>query len=149
MAKKQNLTVVTDFGTFTRTTARDYAFVVACRGRKHETIEREYANNRASQTDNVAYLRRKLAGTERIYDWETRAEVEQSLAASEAWLAGGGELARQADIAAADAALLAPFGEKACTWSSRLDLARKQAAKDREWYRDVRIFDVATGQEVK
>ena len=34
-------------------------------------------------------------------------------------------------------------------WSSRLELARKDAAKLRADYTDVRIFEVVTGQEVK
>jgi hypothetical protein len=33
-------------------------------------------------------------------------------------------------------------------WSSRLDLARREFDKLRERFRDVRIFEVATGREV-
>jgi hypothetical protein len=120
---KNTLTVTTEHGTFTRTTARTYAFVVAFRAERHDYIER----------DEVYYQNklRQPGLSEREQHYYAAALVQRA------------QEHIDSDIDANE-----PFGEKSTVWSSRLDLARKEATKLRERFRDVRIFTL-DGQEVR
>lgn len=108
MATKQTLTVTTDAGTFTRTTARTYTHVVVVAG---------YADAyRAKLTAMAA---------------STTSEWERDY--------GSRHLA--------DPTIETPG---ALSWCGSLPLARKEAnSRLAKNYRDVRIFEVATGREVR
>jgi len=51
---KQKLTVTTDAGTFTRTTARTYTHIVVAKGARHEVAEARRQANLQSLRDIVA-----------------------------------------------------------------------------------------------
>lgn len=144
---KPTLKVVTPHGTVTRQTSRPYQFVVVARGRRHDLVTHLHQTSVEYKEDGLRYNRAKLAGTEPIREWQSREQIEREVAAAEAWLAHAADHLA-ADLAAADADLVAPF-EGACgTWSSRLHNARGEARRLAEHYRDVRIFSL-DGQEVR
>lgn len=145
MAKKTKLEVATEFGTFTRTTDHPYQFVVISRGYLAATVERIHKHAIESAKDNLAYELDQLAGAngQSLYDWESRESVEASVERNRKMIADADEiLAAQLAEAAA-----AKYGVQG--WTSRIDLARKSAAKARENFKDVRIIEVATGKEVR
>jgi hypothetical protein len=147
---RPTLTVETVHGTFTRQTARPYAFVIAARGERPEHIRRREETQRGYLVDGLAYALAQLAGERPIpapYTRETRDDVLSDVARREHLLATWDEHL-DALLAAEEAALLQPFADKRSEWSSRLDLARKAATKLRQWYRDVRIFRASDGCEV-
>ncbi len=147
--KKQTLTVATENGTLTRTTARAYAFVVAARGERLDYIaarraaegaqlaawEKEYAAVAEGRKAPLGSLSRE----EYINDFLPN--IRETIANHDANFDGR--------IERANAEAAAPYVSTSGVWSSRLDLARKEAAKLAEIYRDVRIFSVADGAEVR
>jgi hypothetical protein len=146
---KKVLTVQTPFGPITRTTDKTtYAYIVCARGESPSYLTRWHAHYVAQILDGVAYRERQLAGTEKVYDFETREQIAAQLVECREWLANADQIL-SAKLSAADRELVAPFVSVGTTWSSRLPLARKRAEQLRDTYRDVRIFDVATGQEVR
>jgi hypothetical protein len=151
--KKQTFVVVTPHGTLTRTTARAYAFVVVARGDRKTCIRRRNASDVEATISNRAYYLELIAELERGHKRYDHVEMSideerANLAAADAFLAGGWEGALCEALNASDAALLAPFAATSGVWSSRLDLARREFDKLAAHYRDVRVFEVATGREV-
>lgn len=133
---KTKLTVKTDVGTFTRTTARTYGFVVVGVGANDAYFERMRAFELTMLAENIAYEQRQLDGAEKIYDWETRETIAENIAANRARIAN-----IDAEVAARRARMTPP---KAVCWTSRIDLARKAAANHYKGSHraDVRIYDL-------
>jgi hypothetical protein len=125
--QKVKLSVETPLGTFTRTTARTYAFVVASRGKDAAHLAREARSQKAAAEQNIAYYESGRSS----YTPEQRA----------GYIAGEQKrIARWSDPAhlAQEAQAVTEWG-----WASRLDLAEKVAAKARSYgYTDVQIFEV-------
>ena len=151
MAKK--LTVTTEIGTFTRQTARPYTYVVVANGgsdwaiREHLKFELDRAKSNVEYWTAVRDFERDAplnytVTPNRPY---SAVEVAAELAKNQALvdqIESGQALADQTAKAAA-----APFA--ALTWCSRLDLARKEQRTWAARFREVRIYDVATGQVVR
>lgn len=149
MAKTTKLTVKTDVGTFTRTTARTYTHLVVAKGVRHEILEAERLTKLQSLTNERArYAATILSGIdpqhpEHVADW-----LAAGLYAK--WVAGLNERI---------AAIATPITEDRGTswdvlgWCGRPDLAfRKATEKGRVHYydsasrhREVRVYAVADG----
>ena len=138
---KQTLTVTTDAGTFTRTTARTYSHIVVVANKRHEALEaRRVSDNAHIQRDLTKYLETVRTGI----NPDDRTEWKRALTAQ--WIADGSyakwisqlqqELADSTPITADVATDLSVLG-----WCGRLDLAVKLAAgEEARVYRDVRIY---------
>ncbi len=146
---KTTYRVETPHGTITRTTNRTYAYVVVARAYRKDLILAQHQFTIVQLPKDRAYILGKLAEIEagQVDGYTTAGQRREQLAQVDAQIAGTDD-ALAADLAKSDAALTAPFDGKSGAWSSRLDLARKEAARLADHYRDVRIFDVATGAEV-
>lgn len=150
MAKKQTLTVTTEFGTFTRTTARTYTHVVIASGRSDTAICARLTWDLKLAKQNRRYYQGMLDGTEArancyshgvlMTDDMLKARVAELQAEIEAIEAG---TKLDAEIAKSAAATFGDLG-----WCGRLDLARKLAAPNVTEFRKVLIIDVATGKAV-
>ena len=144
--KKRTITVTTGHGTITRTTARDYAFVVVARGEHPAVVTNRHTNLIAWNVDAARYVRAQINGTEPNRLNKSIETLTADLASYEQTIANADALLAEA-LRAAEADLVAPYHQMGA-WSSRLDLARKEYDRQRTYYRDVRIFEVATGREV-
>lgn len=162
------LTVTTDFGTFTRQTARTYTHIVIVRGYRAEHIEANRLATIAGAKKAVAKYQRTIdTGVDpdtrqgASGDWDRKmttqylaegryqgwiADEQQSIARLEAI----GPITQDLESWSTDERNLtstptwAVFG-----WCGRLDLARNLAAtKQATRYREVHIIDVATGKVV-
>jgi len=148
---KRTLTVTTEFGTFTRTTHRDYTYVIVAGPRRFESREQERQAEMRGSRESIAYYRRIIdnGGDPDAPLWRQK-YIAEGLASGEYAKALASARAR---LTTNDArGVITEDSGKPCAWgwSSRLDLARKEAASSRlRWARWVRIFDIATGQEVK
>jgi len=141
---KQKLTVTTDAGTFTRTTARTYTHIVVAKGARHEVAEARRQANLQSLRDIVARYRKTLVTGVDPTDRNEyhRAQTARSIADGSyaTWIPE-----YDARIAAAEA--VAPITEDIGTtfglvgWCGRADLAVKLAnTEGAQEYRDVRIY---------
>jgi hypothetical protein len=141
MAKKQTLTVTTDAGTFTRTTARTYSHIVVVANERHEALE-------ARRVSNNAHIRRALKqyleivrtgiNPEDRTEWSRGNTAKRIADGSYAnWISElQQKLAESTPITADVATDLSVLG-----WCGRLDLAVKLAAgEEGRRYRDVRIY---------
>lgn len=118
---KQKLTVVTEFGTFSRTTARSYQFVIASRGKTLAAEESKRQAYLAQFRENLAY-------------YQSRPDCERDVAIVQANIA----TYEAPDFAARQAAAITLWG-----WSGDRLNAEKVAQKARsDGYQDVRIFPV-------
>lgn len=149
MAKK--LTVKTDIGTFTRTTARSYEAIVVVKGERAEQLEAEriagikHAKEQAERYRGILATGQPDNVREHARDFDL--ECHRTFMAD-------GSYAKWAEQEAATAARLeaqGPITEDAGDWfchgwSGRLDLAVKEASSSRlSRYRSVRIYEVASG----
>jgi len=168
---KNKLTVKTDVGTFTRTTARTYTHVVVAKGYRAEILE-------ASRLAAIAEAKRQVAEYSRIVetndptigarkverdgnsvarDWDIKCHTEFIADGSYAkWLANSkAEAARLEALGpiTADANSWGDFGRHTSTgepatwqvlgWCGRADLAGKLAdSKEASKFRDVRVYAV-------
>jgi hypothetical protein len=87
MTKKTKLTVKTDVGTFTRTTARTYTHVVVAKGVRHELLEAERLAALASARKLVAEYAAVVAGLRAPLGGLGRDRYTDYLASEEARLA--------------------------------------------------------------
>lgn len=159
---KTKLAVTTEYGTFTRTTARTYTHLVILRGYRAEMREGYRQAEIAAQKKEAARYRRVIAAGHDVKDttaWQ-RENTQQFL--NEGKFLAWAEMAerRVAQLEAmgpitadgndgwtlADAAPVLSWG--VAGWCGRLDLARKLADKERNTWREVMIVDVATGKAV-
>lgn len=138
------LTVTTEVGTFTRTTDRTYTHLVVAAGRKHEILEQ----NRLAEIEHsrkMAKLYAQGLGSDRrpihpryIEDGSRDRWVNEYEAAAD-------RLEAQGPITEDQGTDFGVLG-----WAGRLDLAVNVANSTMaRRYRDVRIYDVATGQRVR
>lgn len=147
---KHKLTVTTEHGTFTRTTARTYAFLVAARGRRVDEINHRRERERIYLTKELAKYRAVVESGIVPANFRSSSTLDdyRRYAANTAVEIEHLDAKYDREIVEAEAAAGAPFAAGGASWSSRFDLARREADKLRTFYRDVRIFDVATGAEV-
>lgn len=166
---KDKLTVTTEFGTFTRTTARTYTHLVIVQGYKAERIEANRLACIADTTKTLAKYRKTLA-TGIDPDWRPAGTVggDHDRRCTAQFIAEGryAEWIADAERALARLLFMAPITQdrnswtlddanltatptfKVSGWCGRLDLAQKLAGKERDTYRLVAIIDVATGKVV-
>jgi len=150
---QKKLTVVTDVGTFTRQTARTYTHIVVVKDKRHEVLEAQRVAEMASCRKYAASYRETVrtgVSKDDRTDWHrehTTARIADGSFAK--WI-------EQYDAEAAALEARGPVtadGEtpwEVLSWCGRLDLARKEyASKSASYYRHVRIYDVATGQQVR
>lgn len=148
---KTKLTVKTDIGTFTRSTARSYEALVVAKGERSEQLEAErIAGIKHAQAEAARYRRILETGQpDRVRDHARAFDLE-----CHATYMADGSYAKWAEQEAATAARLEAqgtitedAGDWFCAgWSGRLDLAVKEASSSRlTRYRSVRIYEVATG----
>jgi hypothetical protein len=149
MAKKQTLTVATEVGTFTRTTARTYAFVVVVKGERAEYLE-------SIRVADLAAKRRELARCQHVLatgvDPQARKGSQWDLDCTAKFLAEGryekwvAEYTKEiAEIEARGPITEDAHDDKfgAFGWCGRLDLAIKLAeTKQAQTFRHVRIYDM-------
>lgn len=150
---KQKLTVKTDIGTFTRSTARSYEAIVVAKGEKAEALESERLGRIKEAKKEAAKYRRILASGQpedvrdhpvsRAFDLEMHAKFLADGSYAK-WI---GQL--DAEVAKLEALgqITQDAGDWFCHgWSGRLDLAVKEAGSSRlSRYRSVRIYEVASG----
>jgi hypothetical protein len=139
---KAKLSVATADGTITRTTDREYAFVVVARGQKHSSVNGHREAQRKALQGYVKEYTEVVEGRRPTQYTATIADYQRYLSGSLLEL-DGLDAKFDAQIEAADRDLVEPF-EKG-TWSSKLYLARREYDKLALTYRDVRVYDVATG----
>lgn len=150
---KRKLTVVTEFGTFSRQTDRQYQFVIISRGLHAHVVERRHRDAIAYALDSIQFYEKELAKPgDAHFSYSTTHDGVKLTGRQTAELA----LAQYRESVQNDArdlasklASAAAEGFGASSWSSRFDLARKAAADAAEYNMDVRIIDVATGKEVR
>lgn len=149
---KAKITVVTEVGTFTRTTARTYTHLVAVGPTKFEHLEAVRLAKIASSRKEAARYRQVIA-TGRDTTDRPGSDFDRSFTAKS--LADGSFAKWAADLEAAADQLEAqgPITEDGggwtvAGWSGRLDLAVAVAKAQKDVYRGVAIFDVATGAKV-
>jgi hypothetical protein len=145
---KTKLTVTTDAGTFTRTTARTYAFIVVLKGERHELLEAERKRGIAHALKNAArYAATQTSGIDPDDSKPGVSQWSKDLHAE--WVAKGqyGEWAANSRDEAAELEARGPVTADAgdtfgiLGWCGRLDLAVKLAATDvASRYREVRIY---------
>jgi hypothetical protein len=151
MAKK--LIVTTDVGMFARSTARTYTHIVVVKDVRHECLEAHRLVELAECRKQATRYREILAtGVDKQdrHDWDRKNTTR--------WIADGSLLKWATEYEASITKLeaLGPITEDKATvwsdhsWCGRLDLARKvYASADMQRFRFVRIYDIATGQEVR
>lgn len=160
---KPTLKVTTEFGTFTRQTARTYTHLVIVRGYRAEMREGYRQAEIASQKKEAARYRRVIAAGHDAKDTTTwqREHTAACLAEGKflAWAESAerrvAQLEAMGKITAdgndgwtlAEAAPVLAWG--LAGWCGRLDLARKLADKEARAWREVVILDVATGATVQ
>lgn len=155
MAKAAAVKVVTEVGTFTRTTARSYSHIVVVGPVRAAYLERRRQEQMAAAADDaVRYA--KIAETG-VNPRMSKSPSEHDVLCHEKFLSDGSYMlwSRQAE---ASLASLTEKGEitasegapAAYGWCGRLELARRQRASvaAQGIYEWVRVFDVATGLEV-
>ena len=144
---KTKMTVTTKFGTFARTTARAYTHMVITTGpsvaQQVARIKKnlDYALQEKAKYDAVLTRNDPAEIAHGFCEW-TRATWEGFRAATERQIAS--YTAELNSLANAPE----PTEYKAHSWSSRLALALKEAAKAREFNANVRVIEIATGNEV-
>lgn len=136
---KQTIKVITEHGTFTRQTARPYAYIVIVKGKRAEVLEARRLDEIAVERRNARRYRAQVATG--VSDCPRAYSVE--------------DLAQWAVAAEARAAALEARGPitvdegdtfDALGWCSRFDLARKLAdSTDAARFRSIEIVDIATG----
>lgn len=147
---KTKLSVKSDLGTFTRTTDRPYAFIVATR----ETaawLEEQRAQRVAYATDSVKYHTELLATAERREEHGHVWLFQAGKAYSSSTVEGAErDLRRAQDVVDNRQQPIVDDAQAwgAFQWSSRLDLARKTANGINRAHYYVAVVDVATGQIV-
>jgi hypothetical protein len=153
---KQTLVVKTEVGTFTRTTARTYNFIIVAKGIKHERLEARRLAEIKQVEKHLAECEHALAtgepGMELRKDPVARAfdlKCHQGWLQDkqyERWVASAKQDLRSLKL---QGPITQDKGTWAChAWSSRIDLARKVADQLAPTYRDVRIFTL-DGQPVR
>jgi hypothetical protein len=150
---KGKLTVTTEVGTFTRTTARTYTHLVVGVDYRAEWLEaRRVAELARARKDFARYsdpdAHREIRAHARVFDTQCHEQfkADGSYARwAENERATIDKLEAQGTIAA-DEARTDVLG-----WCGRLDLARKLAATNvaQGAYRTIRIYDVTTGERVQ
>lgn len=152
--KKATLTVTTDLGTFTRTTARTYTHLVIVKGYRADRIEAHRVATIAHNLKLAKQYRKGLDGSgrpcssvnqEQLNIWAD--EYQQSALVLEAMAPITDDKASWG-LDEVNLTSVPTWG--VIGWCGRLDLARKLAAGKEgvERFRDVRIIDVATGAVV-
>lgn len=116
MAKKQTYRVVTEQGTFTRETARQYAYVVVARGQRKERIRRGNAQDLEATKKNRLYYMEIIAELEQGHNRypstpNSVAQEQARLDAADAFIAGGWESELTSRLAQSDAEVASPFDE--------------------------------------
>jgi len=164
---KAKLTVTTPVGTFTRQTARTYTHVVIVDGVRSELLEanrlasieslkrdivkyeRAIADNGAADlAEERARVLRNGMTPERADEWV--ASIAYIHAADEQSKYRASAVARLAELEARGPIVEDEVKVGDLGWCGRLDLARKLATSTQaNRYRTVRIFEVATGKEVR
>lgn len=159
---KPTLKVTTEFGTFTRQTARTYTHLVIVRGYRAEMREGYRQAEIAAQKKEAARYRRVIAAGHDVKDttpWQ-RENTQQFLAEGkfQAWAESAEKRVAQLEAMGAitadgnDGWTLHEAAPKLvwalAGWCGRLDLAHKLADKERRTWREVVILDVATGATV-
>ena len=154
MAKQTKLAVISDLGTFTRTTARTYTHLVVVKGLKHEGRERQRRHTINTLTEELAEYRLTVATgvcqkprAGQSGDWDRKCTAQ--------FLAEGlyTEWIANAEARLASPELTTPITEDgagdydAIGWCGRLDLAAKLFATA-DAYRHAAIIEVATGHIV-
>lgn len=157
MAKIPTLTVTTEFGTFTRQTARTYTHLVIVSGERCERLEGTRLANLAEAKKNLAKYQRTIEtgqcqdarnGQAGEYD---RQFTAQSLAdgSFQKWVAWEQDRIQHLE---AQGPITEDQGTGTWTvisWNGRLDLARKEAQGTvAARYRKVHVIEVATGKVV-
>lgn len=151
---KTRLTVKTELGTFTRTTARTYSHVVVVDNERAEVLESERLRRIAEQR---VYLKKYELGAggiaqdvrplSREFDLKCHAEYLADGSYTR-WIAGANETIAKLEATGPITADVPGAG--VIGWAGRLDLARKLATSALATrYRTVKIFDVTTGGEVR
>jgi hypothetical protein len=146
---KPTLTVTTPMGTVTRSTARPYQFVVLARAERLDYLERTREGGRTRIQQDIARYARVVETQQLPKGYESLSLADYAndyLPHAQQELAG---LDAKMDARVADSHrdLETPVARTSGVWSSRLDLARKEAAKLSELYREVRIYSL-DGAEV-
>ena len=154
--KKQLLTVTTAHGTFTRTTARAYSHIVVVSHLRAEILERQRLASLAEQKRQLARNLRTIE-TGQCQDARPGASGDWDRQCTAKFLADGS----YADFVATNREAIARLESQGVItedgkqtpgcigWCGRLDLAMKLAAIEAATFRNVRIFEVATGREVR
>lgn len=143
---KIKLTVTTEVGTFTRTTARTYEYIVVSKGLKESYL-------RARGEESLAYNRKLETRYQAVVDGKTTQYDGRPIAAWQmpefpGYLAGvQDEIRTHAERLAKDIADNQAHAFFVQGWAGRLDLARKVADK-LSIYMDVRIYSLA-GERVR
>lgn len=152
MASKQQLTVTTQFGTFTRSTARKYQFLVISCGEGEAGIRTYYAKQLADAKKGAARYAKAAefatANPGRPFEGFTFPAADWQQWANNCEQAAAENEGKMFAALAANAARIT--GQKYIVqgWSGSLQLARMVANKAlKNNYLNVRIIEVATGQE--
>jgi hypothetical protein len=135
------LKVITDVGTFTRTTERTYTHIVVVKGYRAEKLE-------ASRLHHIKDCKQSL---ERYKADPAYARYIPECEAELATLEARGPITKDGDHWGDFRGLTSDTPQwHVHGWTGRLDLARKlYATEGASRYRDVRIYDVATGKQVR
>lgn len=145
MSKAKKITVETSRGTFTRTTARTYTYIVVGRWDQEaarlaaETMNKRELENAQENFTYYAQLVSRGPGEHDVGQWEAAKDlIEDGFAAYV-------ERRRQDKIERHEEAVArGQYGFTAFNWCGRLDLAQKEAARlIKRGVLDVEIFPVA------
>lgn len=151
---KPTLNVTSEFGTFTRQTARAYTHLVIVRGVKAEKVEAYRLDAIASNRKLIARYRKQAAtgvsDCPRAYSVDDLLKWAAQYEAEVARLVAVGPVTTDKASWGADEKNLAsvPTDFGVVGWCGRLDLARKLAEKESRTWREVVILEVETGATV-
>lgn len=136
---KPKLTFVTPFGTFTRETARPYKFVILVQAESEGYLRRMHKIALDASRANLPWLESKASGTQPLSYGETVEKYVEHVAASKAWIA---DEAAHLEKKLGEARARWESGEhKALGFSTKLELARKEAQKAAEIWDGVKVVD--------
>lgn len=153
MAKTKR-TVISDLGTFTRTTARTYQYLVVVKGRKADVLEAYRRETLRSKTRELAKYRQELATGIRT-DWRPAGTVggDWDRKMTALFIEDGSYVKwiAQLETALASVELNTPITEDeagdyvVAGWCGRLDLAMK-LFDQQNTFRHAAIINVETGK---
>lgn len=148
---RPKLSVTTPRGTFTRESARPYAFVVVISGRTPARLDADLRGSIKSAKSNMAYCLEQVAagGTSWQGAEKYQADADRYVKLIERWeeeLEANGSLSAEERNRVAVADWSDPTGAQ---WSSRLELAKKAAENIVSYgYAAAEVYEVATGKLV-